>query len=80
MNSKGSCLVSLSAVLHLMSFFFFFFQIMFVILVLGHQKTFSSRLDFCMKLERFQREQAVRLVEDSGDNLKAESSIKYYHM
>lgn len=52
---------------------------MFVILVLGHQKTFSSRLDLCMKLERFQGEQAVRLAEDSGDNLKAESSIKYYH-
>ena len=58
---------------------FFFFLIMFVILVLGHHKTFSSRLNICMKLERSQRERAVRLVEDSGNNLKAESSMKYYH-
>ena len=75
MNSEESCLVPLSAVLHLMTFF----KIMFVILVLGHQKTFSSRLDICMKLETSQREQAVRLVEDSGNNLQAESSVKYYH-
>ena len=78
MNSEGSCLVPLSAILHTMSFFFFFL-IMFVILVLGHQKTFSSRLNICMKLERSQRERAVKLVEDSGNNLKVESSMKYYH-
>lgn len=32
-----------------------------------------------MKLERSQREQAVRLIGDSGNNMKAESSMKYPH-